>query len=62
MGMGLETHARLVHDGLCERDHLIALRKMDHDAVGEPLSLGLRQRLFPDPALQRTDDFDLGQG
>jgi hypothetical protein len=41
--MGLEAHTRLVDDGLRERDHLLALRKVDGDTVGEPLGLGLRQ-------------------
>jgi hypothetical protein len=27
--MGLEAHTRLVHDGLGERDDLIALRKVE---------------------------------
>ena len=60
--MGLEAHTRLVDNGLREGDHLIALRKVDGDAVREPLGLGLRQRPFSYPALQRTDHFDLRQG
>ena len=35
----LEAYTRLVDDGLREGDHLIALGKMDGDAVREPLRL-----------------------
>jgi hypothetical protein len=49
----------LIHNGLRDGNHLVAVRKVDGDALGQALGLGAIQASFPHAALQRTDHFRL---
>jgi hypothetical protein len=58
--MGLQDYTRVVHDGLGDGNHLIALRKMTGDTLGKPLCIGHLQVPSTHSMRQRTDHFGLG--